>query len=85
MTSSTQFLILKIIHVELSKEFIHLKCNENILTGNCMFKVNNRNTRTWCEIYSKVTIKTPERRRSSVSITNLEHVIVDWDKNANRR
>ena len=85
MTSSTQFLILKIIHVELSKEFIHLKCNENILAGNYMFKVNNRNTRTWCEICSKLTIKTPERRRSSVSIANLEHVIVDWDKNANRR
>ena len=50
-----------------------------------MFKVNNRNTRTWCEICSKLTIKTPERRRSSVSIANLEHVIVDWDKNANRR
>ena len=30
--------------------------------GNCMFKVNNRNTRTRCEICSKLTIKTPERR-----------------------
>ena len=27
-----------------------------------MFKVNNRNTRTRCETYSKLTIKTPERR-----------------------
>ena len=27
-----------------------------------MFKVNNRNTRTRCEICSKLTIKTPERR-----------------------
>ena len=25
-----------------------------------MFKVNNRNTRTKCEISSKLTIKTPE-------------------------
>ena len=25
-----------------------------------MFKVNNRNTRTRCEIFSKLTIKTPE-------------------------
>ena len=25
-------------------------------------KVNNRNIRTRCEIYSKLTIKTPERR-----------------------
>ena len=31
--------------------------------GNYMFKVNKRNTRTRCEICSKLTIKTPERRR----------------------
>ena len=31
---------------------------------NYMFKVNNRNTRTRCEICSKLTIKTPERRQS---------------------
>ena len=29
---------------------------------NYMFKVSNRNTRTRCEICSKLTIKTPERR-----------------------
>ena len=35
---------------------------ENYLpAGNYMFKVNNRNTRTRCEICSKLTIKTPER------------------------
>ena len=36
----------------------------NILSsvGNYMFKVNNRNTRARCEICSKLTIKTPERR-----------------------
>ena len=28
--------------------------------GNYMFKVNNRNTRTRCEICSKLTIKIPE-------------------------
>ena len=33
-----------------------------IPAGNYMFKVNNRNTRTRCEICSKLTIKTPERR-----------------------
>ena len=33
-----------------------------IPAGNYMFKVNNRNTRTSCEICSKLTIKTPERR-----------------------
>ena len=29
--------------------------------GNCMCKVNNRNTRTRYEICSKLTIKIPER------------------------
>ena len=33
-----------------------------IPAGNCMFKVNDRNTRTRREICSKLTIKTPERR-----------------------
>ena len=45
--------------------------------GNYMFKVNNRNTRTKCEICSKLTIKTPERRqwrRSGVFIVNFEHI-----------
>ena len=32
--------------------------------GNYMFKVNTRNTRTRCEIWSKLTIKLPERRKS---------------------
>ena len=44
--------------------------------GNCMLKVNNRNTRTMCEISSKLTIKTPERRhwrRLGVFI-NFEHI-----------
>ena len=31
--------------------------------GNYMFKVNNRNVRTRCEICSKLTIKIPERRQ----------------------
>ena len=42
-----------------------------------MFKVNNKNTRTSCEICSKLTMKTPERRhwrRSSVFIVNSEHI-----------
>ena len=32
--------------------------------GNYMFKVNNRNTETACEICSLLTIKIPERRRT---------------------
>ena len=42
--------------------------------GNYMFKVNNRNTKTRCEICSKLTIKTPERRqwrRSGVFVVTL--------------
>ena len=33
--------------------------------GIYLFKINNGNTRTMCEICSKATIKTPERRRTS--------------------
>ena len=50
--------------------------------GIYMFKVNKRNTRTRCEICSKVIIKTPERRQwrqcSSVSIVNFEQVNAGW-------
>ena len=45
--------------------------------GNYMFKFNNRNTRTRCEICLKLTIKTPERRqwrRSGVFIVNFERI-----------
>ena len=41
-----------------------------------MFKINNRNTRTSCEICSKLTRKTAERlqwRRFGVFIVNFEH------------
>ena len=43
-----------------------------------MFKVNNRNTRTRCEICSKLTMKTPERqqlRRFGIFIVNFEHIL----------
>ena len=45
--------------------------------GIYLLKVNNRNTRTRCEICPKLTIKTPER--SSVSIVNFEHAIADCE------
>ena len=51
--------------------------NHHIPAGNYIFKVNNRNTTTRYEIYSKLTIKTPERqhwRGSGVFIVNFEHV-----------
>ena len=41
-----------------------------------MFKINSRNTRTSCEICSKLTRKTAERlqwRRFGVFIVNFEH------------
>ena len=41
-----------------------------------MFKVSNRNTKTRCEICSKLTIETPERRHwrpSGVFVVNFEH------------
>ena len=48
-----------------------------------MLKVNNRNTKTRCEICSKLTIKTPERRYfipySSVFIVNFEQVNACWE------
>ena len=51
-----------------------------------LLKVNTRNTRTRCEICTKLTIKIPERcqRRqyftlcSTVSMVNFKHVIVGW-------
>ena len=41
------------------------------------FKVNNKNTRKRCEMYSKLTIKTPKRdhrRRFGVFIVKSEHI-----------
>ena len=38
-----------------------------------MFKVNNRNTGTRCEICSKLIIKIPERR-SGIFIVHFEHI-----------
>ena len=51
--------------------------NGNIPANIYLFKVNNRNTKKRCEFYSKLTIKTPERRqwcRSAVYIVNFEHI-----------
>ena len=48
-----------------------------IPVGIYMFKFNNRNTRTRCEICSQLTTKTPERRqwrRSDIFIVNSEHI-----------
>ena len=45
--------------------------------GIYLVKVNDRNTRTRCDVCSKLTIKTLERRhwrRSSVFIVNFERI-----------
>ena len=45
--------------------------------GKYMFRFNNRNTRTSCEISSKLKIKTPRRCywcRSGVFIVNFENI-----------
>ena len=47
------------------------------LSGNYMFKVNDRNTRIRFGICSNFTIKIPQRRqwrRSGVFIVNFEHI-----------
>ena len=45
-----------IVHLE--ADFLKTtNCNP---AGNYMFKVNNRNTRSMCEICSNLTIKTPK-------------------------
>ena len=46
--------------------------------GIYLLKVNDRNSRTRCEICSKLTIKIPERRqwrRSGIFIVNFEHIL----------
>ena len=45
--------------------------------GIYMFKINNRNTGTMCEICSKLTTKIPKRhqwRRSGSFIVNFEYI-----------
>ena len=46
---------------------------KNSSTNIFLFIVNNRNTRKRCEICSKLTIKSPQRR-STVFINTFEHV-----------
>ena len=44
------------------------------LIGINMFKVNKKNTRTRCEIYLKLTIKTPERRLFVIFVFNSKYI-----------
>ena len=57
--------------------FFVKSCHRAIQAGIYLVKVNNRNTRTRCEICSEFTIKTPERRqwrRSAVFLVNFENI-----------
>ena len=50
----------------------------NYLAGIYLLNVHNRNIKTRCEICSKLTIKTPERRpwcSSGVFFVNIKHVL----------
>ena len=38
--------------------------------GNCIFKINNRNSKARCEICLKLTMKTPKRIRDD---SNVQH------------
>ena len=44
------------------------------LVGINMFRVNMKNSGTRCEISSKLTIMTPERRQLAISVFNSEHI-----------
>ena len=74
------------IQFELCTLLTHVAVHEcleaySCTAGNYMFKVNNRNTITRCEICSKLTIKTREPYFTpcySVCIVNCEDVIAGW-------
>ena len=57
-----------------------MKAKEFIPANTYFFKFNNRSTRKRCEIFLKLTVKTPERRpgrpgcRSDIFIVNFEHI-----------
>ena len=60
---------------------IHLNANVSLPAGSYMSKVKNRNTKTRCQICSKLTIKIPcySTPCSSVSIVNFEQLNAGWD------
>ena len=72
---STQKVLAKLLVVN----FISISVNKlGLCPANIyLFKVNNRNIKKRCEIYSKLTIKTPEQCHS-VSIVDFEQVHISW-------
>ena len=73
-----------ILWASLTKRFLQLFhfivisfSNYKFPAGSYMFKVNNRSTRKGCQICSKLTIKTTERRHwrsSAVIIVDFEYI-----------
>ena len=60
-----------------TKKLLNFHICISVPACNYLFKVNNRNTRTRCELCSQLTIKTPELRhwrRSGVFIVNIEYI-----------
>ena len=58
---------------------VRVTCPRNYSASIYLLKVNNRNTRTRCEICSKLNIKTPERRKFQCNFENVGRVYADWD------
>ena len=53
-------------------DFVPYSLFKYIPAVNYMFKVNKRNTRTRCEICSKLTMKTPELRQNILKVNNKD-------------
>ena len=62
-------LLVMVIEVNLFELFVR-QLGESNPSGNYMFKFINRNTRTRCEICSKLTIKIPD----GIFTVNFEHI-----------
>ena len=76
-TSSEHLMMLNLRTVSRTVYIYLIKMHVKRHPCNYMFRVNNKNPKTRCKIYSKLTIKTEQRqwRRSGVFILNFEHNI----------
>ena len=58
------FIFFTLFVLDPSTNLEHMKLHRSVFpAGIDMFKVSNRNTRTRCEICSKLRIKTPQQRQ----------------------
>ena len=56
-----------------------------IPVGICLLKVNNKNTRTRCEICSKLTRKIPEQRQSLGLVYEMQKLVRKQKKNKHKK